>query len=84
MLFLPLRLQPDRAGLLKAYLRKAAERSIHGLWNAIGHILNLYSPQECANYFANAGYDAARSEIALAVRSRAVSVPAGFRGDGVA
>ena len=43
---------------LKAHLRKAAERTIHGLWNAIGRILDLYSPQECANYFANAGYDA--------------------------
>ncbi|MGX0908932.1 hypothetical protein ACUXAX_003517 [Sphingomonas sanguinis] len=32
--------------------------SLHGLWNAIGHILDLYSPQECTNYFANAGYDA--------------------------
>ena len=39
-------------------LRKAAERTIHGLWNAIGRILNLYSQQECANYFANNGYDA--------------------------
>ena len=43
---------------LKAHLRKAAERTIHGLWDAIGRILDLYSPQECANYFANAGYDA--------------------------
>jgi transposase len=43
---------------LKAHLRRAAERTIHGLWNAIGHILDLYSPQECANYFAHAGYDA--------------------------
>ncbi len=43
---------------LKAHLRKAAERTIHGLWNAIGRILDLYTPQECANYFANAGYDA--------------------------
>ena len=43
---------------LKAHLRKAAERTIHGLWNAIGRILDLYPPQECANYFANAGYDA--------------------------
>ena len=42
---------------LKAHLRKAAERTIHGLWNAIGRILDLYPPQECANYFANAGYD---------------------------
>lgn len=44
---------------LKAHLRKAAERTIHGLWNAIGRILDLYSPQECANYFAACGYDAA-------------------------
>ena len=29
----------------KAHLRKAAERTIHGLWTAIGRILNLYSPQ---------------------------------------
>ena len=43
---------------LKAHLRKAAERTVHGLWNAIGRILDLYSPQECANYFANAGYAA--------------------------
>ncbi len=43
---------------LKAHLRKAAERTVHGLWDAIGRIINLYPPQECANYFANAGYDA--------------------------
>lgn len=50
----------DRTGLLQAeaHLRKAAERTIHGLWNAIGRILDLYPPQERANYFANAGYDA--------------------------
>ncbi len=34
---------------LKAHLRKAAERTIHGLWNAIGRILHLDSPQECTN-----------------------------------
>ena len=44
---------------LKAHLRKAAERTIHGLWDAIGRILNLYTPRECANYFAACGYDAA-------------------------
>jgi transposase len=43
---------------LKAHLRKAAEKTIHGLWNAIGRILDLYPPQECANYFTNSGYDA--------------------------
>ena len=43
---------------LKAHLRKAAERTIHGLWDAISRILDLYSPQECANYFTACGYDA--------------------------
>ena len=41
---------------LKAHLRKAAERTIHGLWDAIGRILDLYSAEECANYFAHCGY----------------------------
>ncbi len=41
-----------RFSKLKAHLRKAAERTIHALWDAIGRILDLYSPQECANYFA--------------------------------
>jgi transposase len=44
---------------LKAHLRKAAERTIHGLWSAIGRILDLYSPQECQNYFSACGYDPA-------------------------
>jgi transposase len=43
---------------LKAHLRKAAERSVEGLWSAIGRIVDLYAPQECVNYFAAAGYDA--------------------------
>ena len=43
---------------LKAMLRKAAERTIDGLWNAIGRIIDTVTPEECANYFAAAGYDA--------------------------
>jgi transposase len=43
---------------LKALLRKAAERTVAGLWNAIGRVLETFSPAECANYFAAAGYDA--------------------------
>ena len=42
---------------LKALLRKAAERSIEGLWNAIGRLIDTFTPSECANYFAAAGYD---------------------------
>ena len=41
---------------LKALLRKAAARSVSALWNAVGQLLKRFSPQECANYFANAGY----------------------------
>ena len=44
---------------LKASLRKAAERSVEGLWNAIGRIIDTFTPTECTNYFSAAGYDAA-------------------------
>ena len=43
---------------LKALLRKAAERTVNGLWNRIGAALDAFTPAECANYFAAAGYDA--------------------------
>lgn len=42
---------------LKAMLRKAAERTVEGLWDAIGRIIDTFTPDECANYFAAAGYD---------------------------
>jgi transposase len=43
---------------LKAHLRKAAERTVDGLWGAIGRIIDTFTPAECRNYFAAAGYDA--------------------------
>ena len=42
---------------LKALLRKAAERTVDGLWETIGRLIDLFPPQECANYFTAAGYD---------------------------
>jgi transposase len=42
---------------LKALLRKAAERTVEGLWSAIGRLIDDFTPAECANFFANAGYD---------------------------
>ena len=42
---------------LKAHLRKAAERTVEGLWTAIGATLPAFTSQECANFFAAAGYD---------------------------
>jgi transposase len=41
---------------LKALLRKAAARSVETLWNVIGESLSKYSPTECENYLADAGY----------------------------
>jgi transposase len=41
---------------LKALLRKIAARTVAALWDALGDILDRFTPQECANYLANAGY----------------------------
>lgn len=43
---------------LKALPRKAAERTVHGLWDAIGRLIDTFTPQECADDFAAGGYDA--------------------------
>jgi transposase len=40
----------------KAILRQLGERTIDGLWHAIGQTLDRYPPQECRNFFKNAGY----------------------------
>ena len=42
---------------LKAYLRKAAARTVPALHAAIAEALDAFSPQECANYFTNSGYE---------------------------
>jgi len=41
---------------LKALIRKAAARTREALWNSIGDLIKRFTPDECANYFANAGY----------------------------
>ena len=46
---------------LKRLLRKAAERTVEGLWAALGRLLDRFSPQECANYFRHRGYAATPS-----------------------
>jgi len=62
LLFLP-RYSPDFNPIekafakLKALLRKAAERTVSGVRQAIRRILAGITPAECANYFASAGYD---------------------------
>lgn len=41
---------------LKAHLRKRGARTFTAVFEAIGDISNMYSPQECWNYFTAVGY----------------------------
>jgi transposase len=41
---------------IKARLRKAAPRSREALWQSTGRIVQDFTPAECANFLANAGY----------------------------
>lgn len=43
---------------LKNLLRRAAERTVEGLWAAIGRLLDRFAPAECQNYFRHCGYTA--------------------------
>jgi transposase len=61
LLFLP-KYSPDLNPIeqlfakLKHLLRKAAARTLEALCAAVGEMLGAFTPQECANYFSNAGY----------------------------
>jgi transposase len=44
---------------LKTLLRKTDPRTTEATWRGIGSLLDRFTPQECANYFANAGYASA-------------------------
>ena len=61
MLFLP-QYSPDLNPIemafskLKAHLRAASARTFEALIAAVGNICDLFTPQECQNYFQAAGY----------------------------
>ena len=42
---------------LKALLRKPAARTKDALWDTLGSLLDAFTPDECADYLANCGYD---------------------------
>ena len=64
LLFLP-KYSPDLNPIeqifakLKHLLRKAAARTAEDLTAAVGRLLTAFTPQECTNYFRNAGYTSA-------------------------
>ena len=41
---------------LKASLKRRATRTVNELWDAIGEATDTFTPAECQNYFAAAGY----------------------------
>ncbi|MDB2579220.1 transposase [Tateyamaria sp.] len=41
---------------LKAHLRRIGARSFTAVFDALSEIYDLYTPQECWNYFYEAGY----------------------------
>ena len=41
----------------KAFLKKRAARTKDDLWDAIADATDIFTPPECRNYFAAAGYD---------------------------
>ena len=47
----------EQIARLKAMLRKAGERTVSGLWDLIGKLVDIFEPGECANYFRSCGYD---------------------------
>jgi len=42
---------------LKAFLRKAAARTVDNLWNVIAKAIETYTSLECANFFSACGYE---------------------------
>lgn len=46
---------------LKQLVRTAAERTVDGLWTAIGRLLDQFRPNECRNYFRHCRYDAMKT-----------------------
>lgn len=62
LLFLP-KYSPDLNPIemafskLKGLIRKAAARTYDDLWKAAGHVCDLFSDEECYNFFKAAGYE---------------------------
>ena len=42
---------------LKALIRRAAARTYDELWQAVGHVCNIFTDEECYNFFKAAGYE---------------------------
>ncbi len=41
---------------IKHWMRMASERTVEATWKRVGKLIGTIKPQECENYFINAGY----------------------------
>ncbi len=41
---------------IKHWMRTDQKRTVEDTWRHIGHLIGTIDPNECRNYFANAGY----------------------------
>ena len=41
---------------IKHWMRMAQKRCLEDIWHKLGDLVETFKPQECANYFRNAGY----------------------------
>ena len=48
----------ERGETCRSAARRSKARTIDDLWQAVGPICDLYSPDECKNYLTHAGYRA--------------------------
>jgi len=46
---------------IKHWLRNAQKRSIEDTWRHVGYLARAIEPDECSNYFENAGYASVKS-----------------------
>lgn len=59
---------------LKALIRKAAARTYEALWQTVGQVCNLFTDEECYNFFKAAGYETNWKQRALMTTSGCAAV----------
>jgi transposase len=60
---------------LKHLIRMAEPRTVEATWRKVGQILDLFAPDECANYLKNSGYASVRKQHALAGTTAVITSP---------
>src|SRR5262249_6478911 len=46
---------------LKRLVRGAGERTVEGVWSALGRLIDPFTPAECRNYLRHCGYHATKT-----------------------